>query len=224
MPSFVILECSGEKCGLRFPHAEGERALRGCPACGAPLAAVARGQSGGENGGRDDGSQEAPAGSRVPLALLLDNLRSAFNVGSILRSADGAGAAHVYLCGITPTPTHPRVARTALGAEKAVAWSAHRNSVRLAQRLIEEGALLWALEEAPDATPLQRAVLPTPERAPGGLVLIAGNEVTGVDPGLRALCAATVCLPMRGRKRSLNVAVATGIALHWLALATESSR
>jgi tRNA G18 (ribose-2'-O)-methylase SpoU len=146
-------------------------------------------------------------------AVLVDNVRSAWNVGSILRTADGFGFGQAFLCGITPTPEQAEVRKTALGAEQFVAWSQHRDAVRLAERLKAEGWRVWALEFDEGAVPVQRA---------GGdgqkIVLIVGSEVTGVDPGLLALADKLVYLPMRGQKRSFNVAVAFGaaaFALNW---------
>jgi len=146
------------------------------------------------------------------LQALLDNVRSTFNVGSIFRSADGAGLQHLYLCGITPTPDHPKLAKTALGAESNVPWSQHRNALDLAAMLQAQGYQLWALETTATALPLQAAP-PLPAK---GVVLVVGNEVTGVDPALLARCTQVVALPMDGQKRSLNVAVAFGIASYTL--------
>jgi tRNA G18 (ribose-2'-O)-methylase SpoU len=164
-------------------------------------------------------SQEASAPPDLParnltLALLVDNVRSTFNVGSIFRCADGAGVAHLYLCGVTPTPAHRKVAKTALGAQESVGWSYHTNAVDLAAQLKATGWQLWALEESPAAESLF-AVQPGP--ADNRLVLVIGNEVTGVDPGVLARCDRTLSIPMRGAKRSLNVAIAFGIAAYSLA-------
>jgi tRNA G18 (ribose-2'-O)-methylase SpoU len=143
----------------------------------------------------------------VHLAALLDNVRSLFNAGSIFRSADGAGFDTLYLCGVTPTPANPKLAKTALGAEQALRWSSHPNSIELAQELVAAGHCLWALEEGPAAQSLFAAPPP-----PRGLVLVVGSEVTGIDPDLLRLCARTLAIPMRGAKRSLNVATALGVA------------
>lgn len=141
------------------------------------------------------------------LCALLDNVRSLFNVGSIFRSADGAGVSHLYLCGFTPTPTNPKLAKTALGAEQTVGWSHHNNAVDLALSLRAQGHRLWALEALPGAT----IIFDAPP-LDGSTVLVAGNEVTGIDPDLLALCSCTLAIPMYGRKRSLNVATAFGVA------------
>jgi tRNA G18 (ribose-2'-O)-methylase SpoU len=149
----------------------------------------------------------------LPISALLDNVRSTFNVGSIFRCADGAAVRHLYLCGITPTPAHPKLSKTALGAEASVGWSQHNNALDLAQRLKAEGNALWALENQPDAeSPL--AIEPTV--AAPRVILVVGNEVAGIDPALLALCARTIAIPMYGAKRSLNVAIAFGIAVYGL--------
>jgi tRNA G18 (ribose-2'-O)-methylase SpoU len=155
------------------------------------------------------------------LAVLLDNIRSAWNVGSILRSADGFGFAHAYLCGITPTPDGPgreALKKTSLGAEDAVAWSYHKDAVALVKSLKETGCRIFALEEDERAVPLESDGLPSGmrEQAPVLQILIVGNEVTGVDPELLDLCDTIHCIPMRGQKRSFNVAIAFGIAAYAL--------
>jgi tRNA G18 (ribose-2'-O)-methylase SpoU len=148
------------------------------------------------------------------MSLLLDNWRSLFNVGAAFRSADGAGVRHLYLCGITGRPDEQRkLAKTALGAEQTVAWSYHPDAVKLAAQLKEQGAQLWVLERDAGADSLFDI-----KTVPAGnpIVLAAGNEVAGVDPGLVAVADRILQLPMVGSKRSLNVAVATSIAIYWL--------
>jgi tRNA G18 (ribose-2'-O)-methylase SpoU len=143
----------------------------------------------------------------LPLRALLDNLRSVHNVGSIFRSADGAGFAELYLCGVTPTPANPKLAKTALGADTALAWRWSPNAVELAQELRAGGHHLWALEEGVRAESLYMA--PSP---PLDTVLVVGSEVIGIDPDLLVLCERTLAIPMRGTKRSLNAATAFGVA------------
>lgn len=141
-------------------------------------------------------------------AVLLDNIRSAWNVGSIFRSADGFGVDHVYLCGITPTPEQEAVIKTSLGAEETVAWSYHKNAVELVQDLKVEGWKVFALEEAERAQSL-----PIDKTAEDkNSILILGSEVTGVDPDLLPLCDEIYFIPMNGNKRSFNVAIAFSIA------------
>ncbi len=110
--------------------------------------------------------------------------------------------------------------KTALGAEKTVAWKHHNNGLDHAEELLRAGKLLWALEYTADSIDLEGAQR---ERPAGDLVLILGNEVTGIDPGLLALCERTVHIPMRGQKASLNVATAAGIACYALCRARGSS-
>lgn len=193
---FVV--CPG--CSLRFPGEVGVA----CPLCktGTQLASE-RCQAPGEG-------VTSPA---APLALLLDNVRSVFNVGSIFRSADGSGAGHIYLGGITPTPDHKAMRKTALGAEESVSWSAHKNSVQLAEELAEQGHTLWALERTKGSDDLFTAASARPE---GSLILVLGNEVAGVDPGILPYCERCVHIPMRGSKASLNVATAMGVAAYAL--------
>jgi len=146
-------------------------------------------------------------------AVLLDNLRSAWNVGAIFRIADAAGYGHLYLTGITPTPPHPNVAKVALGAEASVAWSYHPDAVALAQTLRAQGWTLWALEVVPEAEPLPVGQ-PVPEEPWAWLI---GHEVTGLDPDLLALAHRVWALPMHGRKRSLNAAMAFAAAAYRVA-------
>ena len=154
------------------------------------------------------------------LAVLLDNIRSAWNVGSILRSADGFGFAHVYLCGITPTADNESVTKTALGAEHSVPWSYHRDAVELVKALKTDGWKVYALEDDPRSIPLDEALSGEGEFAFHASaereVIIAGNEITGVDPDLLDLCDQIVYIPMRGEKKSFNVAIAFGIAAYAL--------
>jgi tRNA G18 (ribose-2'-O)-methylase SpoU len=155
--------------------------------------------------------QKVPQGPE--LQALLDNIRSIYNVGNMLRTADGVGMRHVHLCGITPTPNNPKVAKTALGAEATVAWTSHSDGVAAAVSLGRRGCRLWALEGGPRAESLfqQGANLHGPP-----IVLVVGNEVCGIDPGILERCERVVCLPMHGVKTTLNVAVAFGIAAYVL--------
>ena len=99
------------------------------------------------------------------------------------------------------------LAKTSLGAEGVVGWSQHNNALDLAQQLLREGRRLWALDVDESAQSLFAIEPPDPS-----VVLVVGNEVSGIDPEVQALCERTICIPMAGMKRSLNVAVAFGIA------------
>jgi 23S rRNA (guanosine2251-2'-O)-methyltransferase len=145
------------------------------------------------------------------ISVLLDNIRSAWNVGSILRSADGFGFEHAYLCGITPTPENEAVTKTSLGAEDTVTWSYHKDAVKLVKGLKKEGWKVYALEEDARSISIQAE-----ESKKQKSVLVVGSEVTGVDPELLDLCDAIYYIPMRGEKKSFNVAIAFGIAAYAL--------
>jgi 23S rRNA (guanosine2251-2'-O)-methyltransferase len=145
--------------------------------------------------------------------VLLDNLRSVYNVGAMFRTADGAGVGHVYLCGTTATPEHRKVAKTALGAEAAVPWSHHHNGLDTAHSLIRQGRQLWALEECAGSEPLFQVQV-NPREPP--VVLVVGNELLGVDPAILRLCRRVLHIPMLGVKESLNAATAFGVAVYWL--------
>ena len=140
----------------------------------------------------------------------MDNVRSAWNVGSIFRSADGFGFAHAYLCGITPTPENPSVTKTSLGAEDTVTWSYHKDAVQLIKGLKKEGFNILALEECDNSEKIKGI------KQNQNIILIVGNENTGVDPELLDLCNAIYHIPMRGEKKSFNVAMAFSIAAYAL--------
>ncbi|MCB9148719.1 MAG: hypothetical protein H6641_08150 [Caldilineaceae bacterium] len=214
-PALQFMQCINEQCGLRYPQAIHPQTSAGCPGCGSPVRLVAQG-----------GSAQQTQVTRSPrppaISLLLDNIRSAHNVGSMLRTADGAGVQHVYLCGITPTPQQANVRKTALGAEKGLSWSVHPNGVEQTARLQEAGQLLCAIEGSGNASSLFAEPFtdaPFKAGAAQAIVLIIGNEISGVDPGILAQCQRRWFLPMLGAKRSLNVAVACGIALYHLRFA-----
>lgn len=145
------------------------------------------------------------------MAVLLDNIRSAWNAGSILRSADGFGFSHAFLCGITPTPDNEAVAKTSLGAEDSVPWSYHKDAVKLVMGLKKEGHIIQALEDHERAVDIHHASFPSYNS-----VLIVGNEITGVDPQLLDMCDSIIYIPMRGGKKSFNAAIAFGIAAYAL--------
>src|SRR5581483_3776396 len=191
-----------QQCGLRYPlvksHPFGER----CPHCLGETKAILE-YSLGQNSVNND--------SRFPsdkyLSVLLDNIRSAMNVGSILRSADGFEFRHAYLCGITPTPENAGVQKAALGAEDSGTWSAHKDAVKLVKGLKAEGWKVWVLENTEKSKPIEDKL-----DIAQAMVLVVGNEVTGVDPGILEVADEVVHIPMRGQKRSFNVAVAFAVA------------
>jgi tRNA G18 (ribose-2'-O)-methylase SpoU len=178
-----------------------------CPKCGAPTRLVESPYPGLKVEPRPN----QKAGPVVQ--ALLDNIRSSFNVGAMFRTADGAGVTHLHLCGITPAPDHPKVAKTALGAEYSVPWTQYWDAIEAAASLKQGGFEVWALEGGPRSESIFEATRQLPDKP---LLLVVGNEVSGVDPGLLELCQRVVSIPMQGAKQSLNVAVAFGIAVYTL--------
>jgi 23S rRNA (guanosine2251-2'-O)-methyltransferase len=205
---FEIHECTNDQCSLRFPLDSRLYAGLYCPRCGLPTKVVSH-----VNGQIFPQSNNKK--SNVVVSALLDNLRSELNVGAAFRTANGAGLTHLYLCGITPTPTsNNRITKTALGAEDGVPWSYHPNTLTLACQLKNSGAQLIALESTHEALSLFDYSISPSEHQP--VVLIVGSELAGVDPGLLELCEKVLFIPMHGSKCSLNASVAFGIAAYWL--------
>jgi 23S rRNA (guanosine2251-2'-O)-methyltransferase len=205
MTNFKIRQCTNLDCRFRFPVIDERVAGEYCPVCRMPTALAAEYAV-----SYKPAPLPMPAGP--PLEALLDNIRSIYNVGSILRTADGAGLTHLHCCGITPPPDHPKIAKTALGAEKSVGWTQYRNGLETAVSLKQRGYQLLALECTPDA------ILITDVQLTGNqpVVLVVGNEIAGVDPGILAICDQTLMLPMQGVKNSLNVASAFAVAAYAL--------
>lgn len=204
---FEIRVC--ESCGLRYPLLEGHSHGTRCPICmGTTRVALSRKLV---TEPTRSPTSDVPPARRAKFAVLLDNVRSAWNVGSILRSADGFGFTHVYLCGITPTPENDAVQKTSLGAEDSVTWSYHKDALKLAKGLQKEGLKIFALEEDARSIEINKITQPSSRG-----VLIVGNEITGVDPSLLDVCNEIFYIPMRGEKKSFNVAIAFGIAAYQL--------
>ncbi len=146
--------------------------------------------------------------SSYPLTIVLDNLRSAYNVGSILRSAEALGASRVLLCGLTPTPDKTKTSRTALGSDHWIPWNYYESTLDALRKLKESGHTIYALETAQNATDIEQKNIQWPA------ALVLGNERYGIPPHLLKECNYTVSIPMRGRKNSLNVGVCAGIAIY----------
>jgi len=144
--------------------------------------------------------------------LVLDNIRSRENVGSIFRTADGAGVSKILLCGITSAPPHGRISKTALGAEMYVPWEYRRNTRQLLTELKTKGIKIIALEQTAKSKNIFTFKLPNSK----ALALIVGNEVNGISPKILKYCDKVLYIPMSGRKESLNVSVAAGVALYQL--------
>jgi tRNA G18 (ribose-2'-O)-methylase SpoU len=139
---------------------------------------------------------------------ILDNVRSRENVGSMFRTADAAGINKLYLCGITPTPPHPKISKTALGAENSVQWEQHAKSWALIEKLKHAGTFIVAIEQHPAAKNLFKIAPRFP------IAFVVGNEIQGLSRALLRRVHKIASIPMAGKKESLNVAVAFGIAAY----------
>jgi 23S rRNA (guanosine2251-2'-O)-methyltransferase len=146
----------------------------------------------------------------LPVRVLLDNVRSLYNVGSFFRTADAARIEKLYLCGITGRPPHRGIRKTALGAEETVLWEHASDPVALLREIAGRGAEIAAVETTVHAVDL----FDWTPRFP--VCLVFGNEVDGIQPALSALCDTHVRIPMLGSKHSLNVATAAGVVIYEL--------
>ena len=142
--------------------------------------------------------------------VLLHNVRSLFNIGSVFRTADGAGVSKIYLTGYTGCPPRPDISKTALGADEFVPWEYHKDPVALIKRLRKEGIQIVALERTKKSTDILKFKHKYP------VCMILGNEIEGVTKELLKLSDKVVEIPMRGKKESLNVSVAFGVAVYSL--------
>jgi tRNA G18 (ribose-2'-O)-methylase SpoU len=148
--------------------------------------------------------------TRLPLCVVLNNIRSLHNVGTIFRTADGAGVEKIWLCGITGYPPQKGIAKTALGSEDHVSWEYREDVLALVQDLKKEGYQIVLLEQ------MQDSVAHDAFKPKFPVCLVVGNEITGTAEGLSSLCDAAIEIEMDGIKNSLNAAVAFGIAVYQL--------
>ncbi len=140
--------------------------------------------------------------------VLLDNVRSALNVGAIFRTCDGAGVKELILSGITPYPPHPKVIKTSIGAEEHIKFEYLKDPKDRIVELKKEGFVVVSIEQTPKSKDFFR------EKLPEKVLIIMGNELTGVSSDLLKLSDLVLELPMNGVKNSLNVATTTGIVLY----------
>jgi len=145
-----------------------------------------------------------------PVSILLDNVRSMYNVGAFFRTADAAGCEKLYLCGITPRPPKSGISKTALGAEDSVAWEHHSDPAALVECLRKDGREIAAVETRVRSVDL----FDWQPRFP--VTILFGHEVDGLQEGLLAKCDTYVRIPMLGSKHSLNVATAGGVVIYEL--------
>lgn len=149
------------------------------------------------------------AAEKSPLIIILDNVRSLNNVGSVFRTADAFRVKHIYLCGITANPPHKDIQKTALGSTDSVDWSYAENTQSIVKKLQAEKVKVIAIEQAENSTKLQSFV---PQKKTT-YALVFGHEVKGVSQDVVSDCDGVIEIPQYGTKHSLNVAVSSGVVL-----------
>ena len=164
---------------------------------------------------KDQGKRE-----KFPISIILEDIRSAFNVGAIFRTADAAGIEKIYLTGITPYPPHNRIPKTALGATETVAWEYSKSIEPVLTTLKEKGTTIIAAELAKDAK------IYTDYNFAGNkqLAIVFGHEINGVTKETLRKCDAVVKIPMFGEKESLNVEVSCGIIIYEIVRQLQKQR
>lgn len=157
--------------------------------------------------------EEFKRSEKFPVVVVLDNVRSMHNVGSVFRTADAFLVEGLWLCGYTPRPPHRDIHKTALGATETVQWHYAGQTLEAVNALKEKGYRIFAIEQVENSIPLHEFSIAANEK----IALVFGNEVTGVDPEVLARCDGSLEIPQFGMKHSLNISVAAGIVLWELA-------
>jgi len=188
---------------MRYPSPKNDPRRDACPLCESPVAQVGVYPSAPEI--IDDAPRD---GAR--LVGVLDNVRSAQNVGTMFRSADGAAFEHLYLGGLTAPSHNRKVVKTALGANVTVPSTSAKDLLPTIDALRTDGFEIWAIDRT--ATSVAHVDI---EVCPQRVALVLGNELAGVDPAILALADRHVHVPMRGSKTTLNVGVTFGLLAHW---------
>lgn len=191
-------QCQNADCGLRFPH---HAEFNGrCPKCLDELFIKDSFEVPNEN--------NDPQPSSVEHAIVLDNVRSGFNVGAMIRTAECLGIRKIALGGITPSFLDPTVRKTSLNAEDSIEFIKSNRTLDCVSQLRADGYQIWAVEITPQAENIFDLSIPAKK-----IALVVGNERCGVDPEIMKIADKVVMIPMYGSKRSLNVEVSLGIAL-----------
>ncbi|MBZ4036898.1 RNA methyltransferase [Flavobacterium sp. 17A] len=146
---------------------------------------------------------------KTPLILVLDDIRSLHNIGSVFRTADAFLIEKIILCGITATPPNKEIHKTALGATETVAWEHHENVLEVIENLKKENVLTMAIEQVESAVFLQDFKIEKDQK----YALVFGNEVFGVSQEAVAICDGCIEIPQLGTKHSLNISVSAGIVV-----------
>ena len=146
---------------------------------------------------------------KLPLIVVLDEVRSLHNIGSVFRTSDAFLIKRIYLCGITATPPHPEIHKTALGAEDTVDWVYKKQTFEAIEELHNEGYIVLAIEQVEGSTMLNSLSLDADKK----YAIVMGNEVKGIQQEVVNACDGCIEIPQYGTKHSLNVSVTTGIVL-----------
>jgi 23S rRNA (guanosine2251-2'-O)-methyltransferase len=146
---------------------------------------------------------------KVPVVVVMDNIRSMHNVGSVFRTADAFLLKAIYLCGYTAQPPHRDINKTALGATETVTWRHYATTVEAVKELQKNGYKVYAIEQVESSISLEKFNIDADEKT----AVVFGNEVDGVDQEVIALCDGCIEIPQLGMKHSLNISVAAGIVL-----------
>ncbi len=152
---------------------------------------------------------EFRAAKKLPLTVVLDNVRSLNNIGSVFRTSDAFRVEHIALCGITATPPHREIHKTALGAEDSVDWSYHEDTAECVTNLKAHGYRIYAVELAHNSLKLDKDTIATDKP----VALVLGNEIEGVSEVVMSLCDGALEIPQHGTKHSLNVSCAAAIVI-----------
>jgi 23S rRNA (guanosine2251-2'-O)-methyltransferase len=204
-------ECTNIDCGFRYPDINSKNEIGYCPKCGEMTIIASHVISNHKNQITSDESQE--------ILPFLDNIRSVYNVGSIIRTCEGFGIREIILSGITPTPDHPRMDKTGLGSIPGIKWRYANNGFQMVASLKEAGFQIISLESTSDAIPINQAMH---EILHSRICLVIGNENLGIDPDIQRISDLVVAIPMSGIKESFNVSVAFGIAAYHLAIVAKT--
>jgi 23S rRNA (guanosine2251-2'-O)-methyltransferase len=155
---------------------------------------------------------------KTPVIVVLDNIRSMHNVGSVFRTSDAFLLQAIFLCGYTPQPPHRDINKTALGATETVDWIYYPTTVEAVKQLKQNGYKVFGIEQTEGSISLQKFTTTNADR----LAVVFGNEVEGVDAEVLELCDGSIEIPQLGMKHSLNISVAAGIVL-WEIVRTKIS-
>lgn len=153
-------------------------------------------------------AEEFKKATKLPVVIVLDNVRSMNNIGSVFRTADAFLLEGIYLCGVTAQPPHREIQKTALGATETVAWKHFATTLDAINKLKDESYTIYAVEQAEASTMLDKFI-----PAQGKIALVFGNEVSGVAQAVIDVCDACIEIPQYGSKHSLNIAVSAGIVV-----------